>query len=97
LSGRMIVVTGATGNVGRELVNLLQAAGEKVTAVTRNPSAAVLPAVPTWCAATRPPDGGVDTRRGQAVFLSPRAVGNGTAARCHPGRPGATRVTQSRQ
>ncbi|MDR8409867.1 NAD(P)H-binding protein [Nonomuraea sp. 3-1Str] len=32
----MIVVTGATGNVGRELVNALVAAGERVTAVSRN-------------------------------------------------------------
>ncbi|SEK64061.1 NAD(P)H-binding protein [Nonomuraea pusilla] len=32
----MIVVTGATGNVGRELAGLLAAAGEQVTAVSRN-------------------------------------------------------------
>jgi nucleoside-diphosphate-sugar epimerase len=50
----MVVVTGATGNVGREVVNLLLAAGEKVTAVTRNPSRPCCRAVPTWCAATRP-------------------------------------------
>ncbi|MEU6428768.1 NAD(P)H-binding protein [Microbispora sp. NPDC046973] len=31
----MIVVTGATGNVGRRLVELLTAAGERVTAVSR--------------------------------------------------------------
>ncbi|GII05851.1 NAD(P)H-binding protein [Planobispora takensis] len=34
----MIVVTGATGNVGRELVQVLALAGEKVTAVSRTPS-----------------------------------------------------------
>ncbi|MEU7897151.1 NAD(P)H-binding protein [Nonomuraea sp. NPDC049152] len=34
----MIVVTGATGNVGRELVGALAAAGEKVTAVSRQPA-----------------------------------------------------------
>ncbi|MFJ7955519.1 SDR family oxidoreductase [Streptomyces sp. NPDC096319] len=34
----MIVVTGATGNVGRPLVELLATAGEKVTAVTRRPA-----------------------------------------------------------
>ncbi|MBT2235685.1 NAD(P)H-binding protein [Nonomuraea sp. NEAU-A123] len=34
----MIVVTGATGNVGRELVNTLAAAGEQVTAVSRRPA-----------------------------------------------------------
>jgi uncharacterized protein YbjT (DUF2867 family) len=35
----MIVVTGATGNVGRELVRLLAAAGKAVTAVSRTPAA----------------------------------------------------------
>ncbi|MEU9293893.1 NAD(P)H-binding protein [Streptomyces sp. NPDC048266] len=35
----MIVVTGATGNVGRPLVELLAAAGERVTAVSRGPAA----------------------------------------------------------
>ena len=34
----MIVVTGATGNVGRPLVRALAAAGEQVTAVSRRPS-----------------------------------------------------------
>ncbi|MFD8206600.1 NAD(P)H-binding protein [Streptomyces sp. NPDC059695] len=34
----MIVVTGATGNVGRPLVELLAAAGEDVTAVSRRPA-----------------------------------------------------------
>lgn len=34
----MIVVTGATGNVGRTLVAELAAAGERVTAVSRRPS-----------------------------------------------------------
>jgi uncharacterized protein YbjT (DUF2867 family) len=33
----MIVVTGATGNVGRELVRTLSSAGEKVRAVSRRP------------------------------------------------------------
>jgi uncharacterized protein YbjT (DUF2867 family) len=35
----MIVVTGATGNVGRPLVELLRLAGANVRAVTRNPDA----------------------------------------------------------
>ncbi|WP_200214260.1 NAD(P)H-binding protein [Micromonospora coerulea] len=39
----MIVVTGATGNVGRPLVRALAAAGEPVTAVSRQVSAADLP------------------------------------------------------
>ncbi|MFE6896416.1 NAD(P)H-binding protein [Streptomyces sp. NPDC057717] len=34
----MIVVTGATGNVGRPLVTALNAAGEQVTAVSRRPA-----------------------------------------------------------
>jgi uncharacterized protein YbjT (DUF2867 family) len=34
----MIVVTGATGNVGRPLVRVLAAAGEQVTAVSRRPA-----------------------------------------------------------
>ncbi|MCK7625889.1 NAD(P)H-binding protein [Streptomyces sp. RS10V-4] len=40
----MIVVTGATGNVGRPLVRALVAAGEQVTAVSRRTAAAQLPA-----------------------------------------------------
>ncbi|MFD4528765.1 NAD(P)H-binding protein [Streptomyces sp. NPDC058470] len=39
----MIVVTGATGNVGRPLVRALAAAGEQVTAVSRGASAADVP------------------------------------------------------
>ena len=33
----MTLVTGALGNVGRELVGLLTAAGEPVRTLTRNP------------------------------------------------------------
>ncbi|SCE74750.1 SDR family oxidoreductase [Micromonospora mirobrigensis] len=40
----MILVTGATGTVGREVVSLLAARGERVRAVTRKPEAAELPA-----------------------------------------------------
>ncbi|MHC3469084.1 NAD(P)H-binding protein [Streptomyces sp. 7R007] len=39
----MFVVTGATGNVGRTLVRLLVAAGEEVTAVARQVTAADVP------------------------------------------------------
>ncbi|MFI5868191.1 SDR family oxidoreductase [Streptomyces sp. NPDC051546] len=39
----MIVVTGATGNVGGELVRILAAAGEQVTAVSRRAPEGVLP------------------------------------------------------
>ena len=40
----MILVTGATGNVGREVVRLLVAGGEQVEAVTRHPATSALPA-----------------------------------------------------
>ncbi|AUA10637.1 NAD(P)H-binding protein [Streptomyces sp. SID8382] len=39
----MIVVTGATGNVGQPLVETLVASGERVTAVTRRPTGTELP------------------------------------------------------
>lgn len=39
----MIVITGATGNVGRTLVQLLALAGEDVVAVSRHPQAESLP------------------------------------------------------
>ena len=38
-----ILVTGGTGNVGRQVINQLLAAGAKVRAMTRNPAAANLP------------------------------------------------------
>lgn len=40
---KRILVTGATGNVGRELVAQLRAAGRGVRALTRNPQSANLP------------------------------------------------------
>lgn len=39
----MILVTGATGTVGRQVVSQLRAQGERVRAVTRDPSVARLP------------------------------------------------------
>jgi uncharacterized protein YbjT (DUF2867 family) len=41
----MIVVTGATGNVGRNLVAGLAAEGLAVRALTRDPAAARAPAI----------------------------------------------------
>ncbi len=66
-----ILVTGATGNVGRPLVNLLTEAGARVRAATRRPDSA------------RFPDG-VDVvdslaaglRGASAVFLNSRALGD---------------------
>ncbi|MFF1282060.1 NAD(P)H-binding protein [Streptomyces sp. NPDC058299] len=49
----MIVVTGATGNVGRALVDRLLAAGQPVRALTRDPERAELPA-PAEVVAFRP-------------------------------------------
>ena len=77
----MILVTGATGNVGREVVNLLLSGGEKVVAVTRNPTKAALPdgahvvgGDPSRPQTLMPALRGVDT-----VFISPRALGDATA------------------
>jgi len=91
----MILVTGATGNVGREVVKLLLAGGEEVAAVTRNPSAVlpgdphVIGGDPSRPATLAPALSGVE-----AVFLSPRAVGNGTAELlARVAEQGARRVT----
>jgi uncharacterized protein YbjT (DUF2867 family) len=77
----MILVTGATGLVGREVVQLLLDTGARIGAVTRDPASARLPA-------------GVDVIGGDpsrphtlasrldgvtAVLISPRAVGGATA------------------
>ena len=70
-----ILVTGATGNVGRPLVNQLVNAGAQVRAVSRQPDAARFPA-------------GVDVvssapaglRGASAVFLNSRALGDELAA-----------------
>ncbi|MGW7463496.1 NAD(P)H-binding protein [Streptomyces xantholiticus] len=43
----MIVVTGATGNVGRPLVKALAEAGEKVTAISRTPVVPTAPGAPS--------------------------------------------------
>ncbi|WP_418005618.1 NmrA family NAD(P)-binding protein [Mycobacterium sp. PDNC021] len=64
-----ILITGATGNVGRPLVEQLHAAGMKVRAVTRNPSSNFPPEVET-VASVREGLAGVS-----AVFLNSRALG----------------------
>jgi uncharacterized protein YbjT (DUF2867 family) len=77
----MILITGATGNVGREAVKLLRDDGKKVAAVTRNPDPARLPdgslvveGDPSRPATLASALGGVE-----AILLSPRAVGNAAA------------------
>jgi uncharacterized protein YbjT (DUF2867 family) len=78
-----IVVTGATGNVGRPLVAELVAAGARVRAVTRSPETAGFPAsVEVFGSTTEALVGAT------AVFLNSRALGPdalelaGVVARC---------------
>jgi uncharacterized protein YbjT (DUF2867 family) len=66
-----IVVTGATGNVGRPLVTDLVDAGVTVRAVTRHPGSAGLPAAVQLVTAAA--DG---LRGADAVFLNSRALGD---------------------
>jgi uncharacterized protein YbjT (DUF2867 family) len=77
----MILVTGATGNIGREVVNLLLDSGEKVAAVTRNPATAALPdgAHVVGGDPSRPQTLTSALRGVEAVFVSPRALGDVTA------------------
>ncbi|MFG3440035.1 NAD(P)H-binding protein [Nonomuraea sp. NPDC047897] len=64
----MIVVTGATGNVGGELVRVLASAGERVTAVSRRPASPQDPARP---------EPGVTRRRGD--LAEPAGLGGALA------------------
>jgi uncharacterized protein YbjT (DUF2867 family) len=69
-----IVVTGATGNVGRPLVSLLAAAGARVRAVTRTPDAAAFPdGVQALSSVIEALPGA------SAVFLNSRALGDDLA------------------
>jgi uncharacterized protein YbjT (DUF2867 family) len=68
----MILVTGATGNVGRPLTAELVGRGEHVRAVTRHPRRARLPA---GVEAVAEPD----LRGVTALFVNPRAVGDAAA------------------
>src|SRR5207248_3373056 len=77
----MILVTGATGNVGREVVNLLLDGGAKVVAVTRHPATAALPdgAHVVGGDSSRPQTLTSALRGVEAVFVSPRALGDAAA------------------
>ncbi|MGN9844848.1 SDR family oxidoreductase [Nonomuraea sp. H19] len=73
----MILVTGATGTVGRPLINLLIAQGVKVRAVTRAPQAAALPhAVELVEGDPARPGTIADALDGvTGLFLNPRSLG----------------------
>src|SRR5437588_3336301 len=77
----MIFVTGATGNVGREVVNLLLDGGAKVVAVTRNPATAALPdgAHVVGGDPSHPQTLTSALRGVETVLVSPRALGDATA------------------
>lgn len=72
------MVTGATGNVGREVVNLLIEEGEKVVAVTRDPGTAVLPTDVEVVEGdpSRPGTLASSLRGVTGFFINPRAVGD---------------------
>ena len=78
---QMILVTGATGNIGRPLVDALLGKGADVRAVTRDPRAAALPAeVEVVEGDSSRPDAIAHYLEGvSALFLNPRAVGEGGA------------------
>jgi len=77
----MILVTGATGPVGRETVRLLLAAGASVGAVTRDPARARLPAGTDVIGGdpSRPHTLTSRLHGVTAVLISPRAAGGATA------------------
>jgi uncharacterized protein YbjT (DUF2867 family) len=77
----MIVVTGATGTVGRPLVALLRDQGLEVRAVARSADAATLPAGVDVRRAdlTRPEEAAGVLEGADALFVHPRAVGEGAA------------------
>ena len=77
----MIVVTGATGHVGRNLVAGLAAGGLEVRALTRDPAAAALPAgaeVVRFDSA-QPGTFAAAVRGATAVFVNATAIGAATA------------------
>ena len=77
----MIVVTGATGPVGRQAVQLLLDAGAEVAAVTRDPAAAALPDGARIIKGdpSRPMTLAAELGGIEAILLSPRAAGSAAA------------------
>ncbi|MGZ3664629.1 MAG: NAD(P)H-binding protein [Ktedonobacterales bacterium] len=77
----MILVTGATGNVGREVARLLLAGGQPVIAVTRNPTTAALPdGAHVVAGDPSHPQSLASALRGvETIFISPRALGDAIA------------------
>jgi uncharacterized protein YbjT (DUF2867 family) len=78
----MIVVTGATGTIGREVIDILLAGHHEVTAITRNPSAARLPSGVTVVHGNPSQPATLPDRAwhgADAVLVSPRAAGNAAA------------------
>jgi uncharacterized protein YbjT (DUF2867 family) len=73
----MLLITGATGTVGRPLVELLIGAGAPVRAVSRDPAVAELPdGVELICGDLSQPESIASALAGvTALFLNPRAVG----------------------
>jgi uncharacterized protein YbjT (DUF2867 family) len=78
----MFLIIGATGVVGRPLVDVLLAEGARVRAVSRTAGAAGLPAeVELVAGDPRRPETLAEALRGvSALFVHPRAVGDGEAA-----------------
>jgi len=81
-----ILVTGATGNVGRPLVTQLIAAGVDVRAVTRNPDGAALPPEVALYRSAADAMPGAD-----AVFLNSRALGEELATTVEAARTAGVR------
>jgi uncharacterized protein YbjT (DUF2867 family) len=74
----MILITGATGTIGRPLIDLLVREGADIRAVTRKGQAAGLPAHVEVVAGdpSRPDTIAAALRGVSALFLHPRAVGD---------------------